>query len=46
MVLTVRLEVILQNVDVRGQQSDLNLGGTGVCGAELILLDDLRLFSC
>src|SRR5450631_2373639 len=43
MVLDVALEMIVEAVDARGQQRDLNLGRPGVAGSALMLGDDFRL---
>jgi hypothetical protein len=43
MVFDIALEMIIEAIDARGQQRDLNLGRPGVAGCALMLGDDLRL---
>src|SRR5512132_2224239 len=43
-ILHVRLEVIVQTVDARGQQRYLHLGRAGIALRSLVFGDDLRLF--
>src|SRR5437868_15037301 len=43
MIFNIALEVIIEAIDARGQQRDLNLGRAGVAGCALMLSNDLRL---
>ena len=43
MIFDIALEMIIEAIDARRQQRDLNLGRPGVAGCALMLGDDLRL---